>query len=73
MILIALGSNLSSHAGTPEETLRAALEVNARFRRTLAGAMVTLAADRITVERAPARRIFSKKQAKMPRKTRHRG
>jgi tRNA(Ile)-lysidine synthase len=33
----------------------------ARFRRTLAGALVTLAGNRLTVERAPARRIASKR------------
>jgi tRNA(Ile)-lysidine synthase len=30
---------------------------NARFRRTLAGALVTLAGDRLAVERAPPRRV----------------
>jgi hypothetical protein len=34
----------------------AVLEESGRFRRTLAGAMVTLAGSYITVERAPPRR-----------------
>jgi len=38
------------------ETLAAATAAGVRFRRTLAGAAVTLGRDRITVERAPARR-----------------
>ena len=43
------------------EALKAALDMaqkfgNKRFRRSLAGAMVTLAANKITVERAPPRR-----------------
>ncbi|MSO67287.1 MAG: tRNA lysidine(34) synthetase TilS [Pseudolabrys sp.] len=43
------------------EALKAALDIaqksgNKRFRRSLAGAMVTLAANKITVERAPPRR-----------------
>jgi tRNA(Ile)-lysidine synthase len=43
------------------EALKAALDAaqkagNARFRRTLAGAVVTLTADTIAVERAPPRR-----------------
>jgi len=38
------------------EALAAAAMTGARFRRTLAGAAVTLGRDRITVERAPARR-----------------
>lgn len=54
--------------GPPElaklEALCDALEVacgrNARFRRTLAGAMVTLAKGQLTVERAPARRTGGK-------------
>ena len=53
--------------------LRVAVLANARFRRTLAGAMVTFARDRIAIEQAPQRRIPAKKQAKRPRKTRHRG
>lgn len=43
------------------EALQAAMMAKkpgeARFRRTLAGAMVTLTADDLTVERAPARRV----------------
>jgi hypothetical protein len=43
------------------EALQAAMEAkrpkSARFRRTLAGAMVTLTPERLTVERAPARRM----------------
>lgn len=49
------------------EALHAALDASlaetgraARFRRTLAGAVVTLSADRLTVERAPARRVGEK-------------
>jgi hypothetical protein len=41
------------------ETLYAAMAKNpgkGRFRRTLAGAMVTLDGKRLTIERAPARR-----------------
>jgi tRNA(Ile)-lysidine synthase len=38
------------------EALAAASTAPVRFRRTLAGAVVTLAGDRIAVERAPARR-----------------
>jgi tRNA(Ile)-lysidine synthase len=46
------------------------LEEWAKFRRTLAGAMVTLAGDRITVERAPPRRppIASRRKALTTRK-----
>lgn len=55
------------------ETLLAALfqalSAGVRFRRTLAGAMITLAGDRIVVERAPARR----KPPEMPRKRRRDG
>jgi hypothetical protein len=40
------------------------LRTHARLRRTLAGAMITLDPDRITVERAPARRNPPKKSAK---------
>ncbi len=42
------------------EAVRAA----ARMRRTLAGAMITVAPDRITVERAPARRNRQQKRAR---------
>ena len=38
------------------ESLAAALAQPARFRRTLAGAVVTVSRERLTVERAPARR-----------------
>ena len=38
----------------------AALQQNARLRRTLAGALVTLAAGRLTIVRAPARKTVSK-------------
>ena len=37
----------------------------AKFRRTLAGALVTLAGDRITVERAPPRRAGRKRQNRL--------
>lgn len=53
--------------------LRGALAADARFRRTLAGAMVTLAQDRVAIERAPQRRNSPKNQPKSPRKTRHPG
>ena len=59
------------------EALKAALDAakesgTRRFRRSLAGAMVTLEANRITVERAPARRTKSltkarRAQAKRPK------
>jgi tRNA(Ile)-lysidine synthase len=39
------------------DALSAATTAGVRFRRTLAGAAVTLGRDRITVERAPARRM----------------
>jgi tRNA(Ile)-lysidine synthase len=38
------------------DALAAALAASVRFRRTLAGAVVTLGRDRLTIERAPARR-----------------
>ncbi|HEY4821908.1 MAG TPA: hypothetical protein VIH62_13725, partial [Xanthobacteraceae bacterium] len=38
------------------DALAAAQAGSARFRRTLAGAVVTLQGDRLTIERAPARR-----------------
>jgi tRNA(Ile)-lysidine synthase len=38
------------------DALAAALAASVRFRRTLAGALVTLWRDRLTIERAPARR-----------------
>jgi tRNA(Ile)-lysidine synthase len=44
--------------------MTAALRTHARLRRTLAGAMISLDPDRITVERAPARRNPPKKSAK---------
>jgi tRNA(Ile)-lysidine synthase len=44
--------------------LSEALSAGVRFRRTLAGAMITLARDKIVVERAPPRR----KPPGMPRK-----
>jgi tRNA(Ile)-lysidine synthase len=44
--------------------MAAASRAHARLRRTLAGAMMTVAGDRITVERAPARRNSPKKSAK---------
>ena len=50
--------------------LREAVDAKVRFRRTLAGAMVTLAHDRIAVERSPLRGNQAKNQAKSPRKTR---
>lgn len=53
--------------------LSEAVDTSARFRRTLAGAMVTFAQDRIAVERSPMRRNQVKNQAKPPRKTRGRG
>jgi tRNA(Ile)-lysidine synthase len=49
--------------------LSEALSAGVRFRRTLAGAMITLARGRIVVERAPARR----KPPQMPRKRPHVG
>lgn len=63
----AIGTEGEVELGKLESLMGAlseALGRNARFRRTLAGAMITLARDKITVERAPARR----NQAKMPRK-----
>lgn len=64
--------------GDPElrklEALEAALPIEIafenlpqRFRRTLAGALVTLTADTFTVERAPARRSGSKRQDSRPK------
>jgi tRNA(Ile)-lysidine synthase len=53
------------------EALQAALAAKtpsrARFRRTLAGAMVTLTPDRLTVERAPARRGPARDSLTTPR------
>jgi tRNA(Ile)-lysidine synthase len=43
-----------------EDLKMAVLEESGRFRRTLAGAMVTLAGSKITVERAPPRRTGAK-------------
>ncbi len=45
--------------------LAEAVAANARFRRTLAGAMITFAQDRIAVERAPMRRNQAKKPQKL--------
>jgi tRNA(Ile)-lysidine synthase len=48
------------------EALNAALAVGAtRFRRTLAGAIVSLQEDRITIDRAPARRGGSRPRERM--------
>lgn len=47
--------------------LSAAVKADARMRRTLAGAMITAASDRIVVERAPARRNRAKSSAKQER------
>jgi tRNA(Ile)-lysidine synthase len=44
--------------------MTAAMRTHARLRRTLAGAMITLSQDQITVERAPARRNPPKMSAK---------
>jgi tRNA(Ile)-lysidine synthase len=48
--------------------MAAACRTHARVRRTLAGAMITVASDRITVERAPARRNPPKSSAKRGRR-----
>jgi tRNA(Ile)-lysidine synthase len=64
--------------GDPElaklEALEAALPIEIafenlpqRFRRTLAGALVSLTADTFTVERAPARRTGSKTRRSGPK------
>jgi len=66
------------HEGTVElgkleslvSALSEAVDANMRFRRTLAGAMITFAHDRIAVERSPLRRNQAKNQSKSPRKTR---
>jgi tRNA(Ile)-lysidine synthase len=50
--------------------LSEAVDAGVRFRRTLAGAMVTFAHDRIAVERSPLRRNQARNQAKSARKTR---
>jgi tRNA(Ile)-lysidine synthase len=47
------------------ETLR---QAHSSLRRTLAGALVTLASDRLTVERAPARRAAASRRAPARRK-----
>jgi tRNA(Ile)-lysidine synthase len=49
--------------------LSGAVDAGVRFRRTLAGAMVTFARDRITVERSPMRRSGVGNRSKSPRKT----
>jgi tRNA(Ile)-lysidine synthase len=49
------------------EVMTAAMRAHARVRRTLAGAMITYAEDRITVERAPPRRNPPKRSAKTAR------
>jgi tRNA(Ile)-lysidine synthase len=46
--------------------LSVAVDAGVRFRRTLAGAMVTLGRDRITVERSPQRRNQAGNWAKSP-------
>jgi tRNA(Ile)-lysidine synthase len=53
---------------TVSEVMMAAMRTHARVRRTLAGAMISHAEDRITVERAPPRRNPPKRSAKAPRK-----
>ena len=46
------------------ETLYDSLrQADSRLRRTLAGALITLGGDRLTVERAPARRAAGKRRA----------
>jgi tRNA(Ile)-lysidine synthase len=53
------------------EALHGALETArgraARFRRTLAGAMITLSGEKLTVERAPPRRTAAKTGASRPK------
>ena len=44
------------------EAMDKALDESTKFRRTLAGAVVTLAGDQITIERAPPRRTGLRKQ-----------
>jgi tRNA(Ile)-lysidine synthase len=52
------------------ETLYEALrEARSRLRRTLAGALITLAPDRLTVERSPARRTLAMRQGRNSRFT----
>ncbi|MGC2121607.1 MAG: hypothetical protein WA652_02005, partial [Xanthobacteraceae bacterium] len=47
-------------------------QATSRLRRTLAGAMITLETERLTVERAPARRTTARRASTM-RKGRNRG
>ena len=69
------------HEGTVElgkleslvSALREAVGAGVRFRRTLAGAMVTFAHDRIAVERSPLRRNQAGNRAKPARKSRRQG
>jgi len=42
-----------------EALYEALRQANSRLRRTLAGALVTLTSDYLTVERAPARRVLA--------------
>jgi tRNA(Ile)-lysidine synthase len=50
--------------------LSGAVDAGVRFRRTLAGAMVTSGRDRITVERSPMRRNRGGNRPKSAQKTR---
>ena len=52
-----------------EALYEALREARSRLRRTLAGALITLAPDRLTVERAPARRTLAMRQGRNSRFT----
>jgi tRNA(Ile)-lysidine synthase len=54
------------------EALYEALRQASRLRRTLAGAVVTLGDDRLSIERAPARRALAKRRGPARRNTAHR-
>ena len=55
--------------GKLEALYEALRQAPGRLRRTLAGALVTLDADRLTVERAPARRSAAMRQSRKGRFT----
>jgi tRNA(Ile)-lysidine synthase len=70
----AVGNEGTVELGKLESLVSAlseAVDAGVRFRRTLAGAMVTSGHDRITVERSPMRRNRGGNRPKSPQKTRH--
>ena len=51
------------------EALHEAMRLVPRLRRTLAGAMITLAGNRLSIERAPVRRTVASRRVSAPRNT----